>query len=246
MRPVAMSSWPAIVTTRMWPTTLARPKTIVRIGDYNCDGSTGTVDSDGDGFAACEDCDDSNASVNADADEVCDGLDNDCDGEVDGSSATDIITWYADDDEDGYGDADSTLQSCDQPEEYVLDDTDCDDNDDDTNPGAVEVCDGEDNDCDSVIDPSTSVGALTWYPDVDGDGFGDDALAETSCEGYDGALPEDKVEESGDCDDEDPDVPDADEVCDGVDNDCDGELMESSRMVSVNGTPMTMKTGMAM
>jgi hypothetical protein len=51
--------------------------------DYNCDGSTGYADSDGDGWAACEECDDSDAEVNPGVGELCDGIDNDCDGDID-------------------------------------------------------------------------------------------------------------------------------------------------------------------
>ena len=55
--------------------------------DYNCDGSAGTEDADGDGYLACEDCNDSNADINPDADEICDELDNNCDGDLDGSDS---------------------------------------------------------------------------------------------------------------------------------------------------------------
>jgi len=60
------------------------------------------MDSDQDGFAESEDCDDSDSSVNPDALELCDGIDNDCDDEVDEADATDAMTWYFDG--DGYGD----------------------------------------------------------------------------------------------------------------------------------------------
>ncbi|MDP2308506.1 MAG: MopE-related protein [Pseudomonadota bacterium] len=60
--------------------------------DYNCDGSSGLVDADADGFAACEECDDGLGTVNPDADEVCDGADNDCDGTID-IDAIDAGTW---------------------------------------------------------------------------------------------------------------------------------------------------------
>ena len=64
------------------------------------EGGTISVDNDNDGFALGEDCDDNNANVNPSADELCDGVDNNCDGSVDENVAT---VFYADSDDDGYG-----------------------------------------------------------------------------------------------------------------------------------------------
>jgi hypothetical protein len=66
-------------------------------------GTAPLTDEDGDGFTSDVDCDDTLADVNPDAPEICDGVDNDCDGQIDGASATDASTWYADTDGDGYG-----------------------------------------------------------------------------------------------------------------------------------------------
>ena len=90
------------------------------------------------------------------------------------------------------------VRSCEAPDEYVADNTDCDDNDDDINPGADELCDEEDNDCDGETDENTAVDATTWYLDLDGDGYGIDVVSTVSCE-----APESFVEDSGDCDDGD-------------------------------------------
>ena len=57
---------------------------------------------------------------------------------------------------------------------YLSDD--CDNNDAAINPGADEVCDGVDNNCDGQTDESTAVDAGIWYPDIDGDGFGEEAV----------------------------------------------------------------------
>ena len=180
------------------------------------------VDIDGDGFSAGEDCDDENANAYPGADEVCDGLDNNCDGNVDEDSAIDVSTWYADPDEDGFGDASTSTGSCDQPEGYVEDNTDCDSSDGDNYPGADEFCDGVDNNCDDEIDEDSAVDVTTWYRDADDDGYGRGNIIEEACD-----QPSGFVEESGDCNDLNDQVyPGAEEVIDDLDNDCDGEVDE--------------------
>ena len=181
-------------------------------GTLYCDPPSGVV-------VDATDCDDSRLAVNPAAAEVCDGVDNDCDGVIDEDDATDAVTWYADADGDGYGDPAVTTQSCSRPTGYVADATDCDDGSGDVNPGATESCNGVDDDCDGTIDLGAS-DPLTWYADGDGDGYGDPAVTVEACD-----LPTGYVADDSDCDDADPDAyPGADEVCDGVDQDCDGAV----------------------
>ena len=92
---------------------------------------------------------------------------------------------------------------------------DCDDGDPAINPGADELCNETDDDCDGVVD-NDPVDGNTYYADADGDGYyGAPVLA---C-----SLPEGAGFASNDCNDEDPLIhPGADEGCDGVDSDCDG------------------------
>ncbi len=192
--------------------------------DYNCDGSVSWADRDGDGWAACEDCDDGDASVNPDALERCDSIDNDCDGSIDGDGAVDADTWYADADGDGFGDAASTATACSAPTGYLSDDSDCDDSQAGTHPGATEYCNGVDDDCDGDTDEDSAVDAGTWYADADGDSYGDPGAPSAAC-----SAPSGSVGDASDCDDSDADInPGALELCNGVDDDCDGSTDEDS------------------
>ncbi|MBT4857111.1 hypothetical protein HON52_02890 [Candidatus Uhrbacteria bacterium] len=170
------------------------------------------ADDDGDGFNADDDCDDSNAAVNPDATEVCDGKDNDCDGATDEDVQT---NFFEDSDADGFGDDTSTQLACETPEGFSAQSGDCNDDDGDINPGAIEVCDEQDNNCDGEVDEGVTT---TSYPDVDGDRYGDPDAPYESC-----TLEIGYVDNADDCDDTEPSVNlYAIEVCDELDNDCDG------------------------
>ena len=195
-----------------------------RTGDKAAEADTGAltdglVDADGDGFRSDEDCDDADASANPGATEVCDGVDNDCDGVVDGPDAADATDWYLDQDSDGYGDPETVERACDAPDGAISDGRDCDDAEPTAWPDAPERCDGIDNDCDGVIDNDVQT---TWYGDGDGDGFGDASSPIEACDPPSGA-----VLDATDCDDLDANVfPGNPEVCDELDNDCDGAVDE--------------------
>ena len=140
--------------------------------DDDCDPATPDDDLDADGHALATDCDDQDPSVNPDVLEVCNGKDDDCDGEIDEDAAVDVATWYADSDGDGFGDSSTSEEGCEAPLGYVDNDEDCDDSEASSNPDASERCDGADNDCDGEVDED-SLDADEWYPDEDGDGYGD-------------------------------------------------------------------------
>ena len=117
-------------------------------------------DADDDGFTADVDCDDNDPNTYPGAVEFCDGVDNDCDEEID-EDAADAPTWYLDADSDGFGDPENSITSCFPPEGYVENSTDCDDSDPNTFPGAAEVLDGVDNDCNGLIDDIPTIACET-------------------------------------------------------------------------------------
>lgn len=232
--------------------------------DENCDGDIDEAsaldavdwyaDADGDGHGAgtptractappgsiadSSDCDDTTAAVSPVAMEVCNGIDDDCDGVTDEPDAVDAATWYRDFDGDGFGDALVASRACTAPSGAVSDATDCNDASAAIFPGAQEVwydgidqdCRGQDDefdadgdfhdaepigrDCDDA-DAAVHPDALdTWYDGVDQDCDGADDFDADA----DGFVAEDE------CDDTDAAVhPDAPETWyDGVDQDCDG------------------------
>jgi hypothetical protein len=137
------------------PSTTEAPTSVATVLDLTVN-FTIDCDVDGDGVDAFEcggdDCDDRFDDVNPNAVEVCDGVDQNCNGARD-EEAVDRVVWYYDNDRDGYGDSDVTTESCDLPSQYwTSNGDDCDDSDIVKSPGANELCDGIDNNCNDEID----------------------------------------------------------------------------------------------
>ncbi|MFZ5482060.1 MAG: MopE-related protein [Myxococcota bacterium] len=179
-------------------------------------GAPSPEDLDADGWPASDDCDDLDAAVNPAAVEVCNGIDDDCDGDADGG-AVDARVWYPDDDDDVYGDEARAVASCAQPAGHLVVGGDCDDTDADVHPGADETCDGVDTNCSGNEDDASDASA--WVEDADRDGYGVPRMA---CE-----EPASTADDVDDCDDTRAEAfPGADETCNGLDDDCDATVDE--------------------
>ncbi len=177
-------------------------------------------DLDEDGFYDYVDCDDNNPDINPNIPETCDGIDNNCSGIID--EGLQLYTYFIDEDGDGYGTANTPVDTCRSMPiaGFVDNNLDCNDTDPMVNPDIEETCDGIDNNCSGVIDEGLAL--FTYYRDEDQDGYGDVNVPVDTCRsmpilGY--------VINSLDCNDTDADInPDILEICDGVDNDCNGSI----------------------
>lgn len=208
--------------------------------DDNCNGAVDEqavdaqpffTDRDGDGFGApgvalqdcalpdgfaerAGDCDDGRADTFPSAEEVCDGLDNDCDGRIDEGTR---LPFWTDADGDGFGAPNTRQWACGAPAGTTDNRDDCDDTNNMRFPGAVELCDDIDDNCDGLVDDVDDV-----YLDADNDGFGDATSPIDGCDAGPFTSPN-----ADDCDDTDETVnPGAEEVCNAQDDTCDGEIDE--------------------
>ena len=131
--------------------------------DHQAHGDVRLDDPDGDGYVptnACGfgqmgDCDDNNAAIHPGAAEICNGIDDNCNGQTDEGVQT---TFYQDSDNDSYGNAAVTQTACSAPTGYVSNSTDCNDNNPAINPGAAEVCGNNiDDNCNGQVDENCFV-----------------------------------------------------------------------------------------
>ena len=179
--------------------------------DFDGDGEVGTA------FGGT-DCNDRDAAIYAGATELCDGIDNNCDDLVDMGDVANGTTFYTDADGDGEGDASAPVELCALEAGFADNSDDCDDDNAAIHTGATESCNNIDDNCNGTVDEGESGEA--WYRDADEDGFGDPLDTLTACTAPDGYVADD-----GDCNDADDTIhPDAAEVCDEVDNNCNDAI----------------------
>ena len=185
--------------------------------DEDGDGNACDFDDDGDGDPDGLDCAPLDAAINHKVTETCNGVDDDCDLQVDEEGAAGCVEHFYDDDGDGHG-LDGVFKCLCKasPPWTATEGGDCNDKNPQMFPGATEVCNLKDDDCDEAIDEGAASGCQDAWVDGDGDGAGT-GVAICVCPGTPGYAPK-----GGDCDDAAPLVhPAALEVCNGVDDDCD-------------------------
>jgi hypothetical protein len=202
-----------------------------------CTPSTWFADADGDGYgnvsatlsyctqpygyvANSTDCNDALAAVNPGATELCNSADDNCSGAAD--EGLTFSNYYVDADGDGYGIGTATNACASPGAGYATANGDCDDVMVGVNPGAAEICNGWDDDCDSSIDEG--IPTITYYNDADGDGYGA-GLPTTTCS----VLSAPFVSNNTDCDDSNIAINTAaTELCsNSIDDNCNGTINES-------------------
>ena len=194
-----------------------------------CTGPKITEDIDGDGYPTEDDCDDYNASIHPNASEICDGIDNNCNELIDASDSTlsDGNEGYEDIDGDGFGAGENGLFCT----TTAVNNDDCDDNNSEVHPFANEYCNEIDDNCNSVVDDN-ALDSIQLFLDADGDGYGSTISLEWGCPPINGYA-----QEGGDCNDASSvQAPHLDEVCDGIDNDCDGLIDDDDDDLLVENT----------
>ncbi len=167
------------------------------------------------------DCNDLVASIHPGADEICDNIDNNCNGQTDEAGAKGCKIYYKDKDGDGFGDPGDSACLCPSKasKDWIEQAGDCDDTNPDVHPGVVEVCDNIDNNCNAKIDEEGAQGCTLFYLDVDGDTYGPATDSKCLCAANSLYV----TDKSGDCDDNNKAVhPGAVEICNNVDDDCNG------------------------
>jgi hypothetical protein len=165
------------------------------------------------------DCNDNSSNQNAASTEICNGEDDDCDGTIDNGLI--FLDFYSDIDGDGFGAGDVTSSCTDLGSGYTNNNTDCDDTNTNTFPGATEICNSIDDNCDGQTDDGT---LTVYFIDNDGDTYGNPSVSILACTQPIGYTPDDT-----DCNDTNANInPGAEDIGgNGIDENCDGEIDNS-------------------
>jgi hypothetical protein len=158
------------------------------------------------------DCNDGNANIRPTATEICNAFDDDCDGLT--NEGITFITYYADSDADGFGNPNGSLSACAPPSGYVTNNSDCNDSNFLIKPGAIELCNLFDDNCNGQVNEGLVF--VNYYVDTDQDGFGA-GTATNSCTPLFGNY----VTNNSDCNNNNANIrPNAVETCNSIDDNC--------------------------
>jgi len=220
--------------------------------DFDGDGKGDLCDpdDDNDGQQDSTDCAHHDPDINQWATEACDGIDNDCDMQIDEQGAAGCFQVYQDADNDGFGSLTATVCVCSENAPGTTTTPgDCDDKLPATNPSAVEACNGVDDNCNGQIDEGTGIGCVVAYEDQDDDGYGNPSATVCVCNSNAPGL----SPNPGDCDDSNPSMhPSMTELCDDKDNNCNGSTDEQCNVdgdsyctafMGVDGAPQVCPKG---
>ena len=170
------------------------------------------------------DCNDNNSAVRPNATEICNTFDDDCDGLI--NEGITFITYYADNDADGFGNPNASLSACSPPTGYVTNNSDCNDANALIKPGAVELCNLVDDNCNGQINEGLVF--VNYYLDTDQDGFGA-GPATNSCTPIFGNY----VTNNSDCNNNNANIrPNAVEICNSIDDNCNNLIDDGLTFVN--------------
>lgn len=170
------------------------------------------------------DCNDANANINPNKPEICNTVDDDCDGLT--NEGITFILYYLDNDGDGFGNPNISLSACSPPAGYVTNNQDCNDSNALIKPGVTEVCNLVDDNCNGSINEGLVF--LNYYVDTDLDGYGA-GTPTNSCTPLFGNY----VTNNLDCNNNNASIrPNAVEICNSIDDNCNNLIDDGLTFVN--------------
>ena len=165
------------------------------------------------------DCNDNNASIKPTATETCNNIDDNCNSVKDEGVKT---TFYKDNDNDNYGTPSNNELACTAPPGFVQNALDCNDLNASIHPNAQELCNGQDETCNGIADEGEICPIISYYCDTDNDSFVSEAVSGT-CDAFNCVSSACQTTPGVDCNDDSSSVsPSSLEVCNNIDENCDG------------------------